>query len=247
VPSCSELRADNISKFYRGRRVLDSFSTRIKKGRVLALLGRNGSGKTTAFRIISGAIGANGGRVLMIKDGVTIDLTASDRAKRARLGVIYLPQDPSVFASLTVWQNIELVLQLRFGRGQTNARVVEELAKTCGIWHIISSDAGRLSGGERRKVEIVRSLALQPEFLMLDEPFAGVDPIFVSAIQSLIATLAKNGVGVVITDHNAIDTLAVADEVQVLENGKVCFQGDTSEAITSSVVRNAYLGPNFQG
>ena len=242
----NELRADGLTKSYRHRCVLDNFSTRIVKGRVLALLGRNGSGKTTAFRIISGALGATSGRVFMTKGDASQDLTSLDMAKRSKLGLVYLPQEPSVFRGLTAWQNIELVLQLRHGRRRSYSDRIESLAKSYGIWHLISSRTGTLSGGERRRVEIVRSLALDPEYLILDEPLAGVDPISISAIQALISALAKSGVGVVITDHNARDTLSIADDVQVLQEGRVCFHGSAREAMESNIAREAYLGRTFQ-
>jgi lipopolysaccharide export system ATP-binding protein len=237
------LQAEGISKSYRSRRVVHDLSLSISSGEVVGLLGPNGAGKTTAFYMIVGLVPCDSGRILLDE----ADLTALPMHRRARLGVGYLPQEASVFRGLTVEQNILSVLQTRkeldtLGRRQ----LLEELLEELNIGHIRDSKGLSLSGGERRRVEIARALAAEPAFILLDEPFAGVDPISVLDIQRIIGHLRDRGIGVLITDHNVRETLGICGRAFILNAGEVIASGTADEILANRQVREVYLGEHFR-
>lgn len=237
------LRAESISKSYRSRQVVRDLSLSISSGEVVGLLGPNGAGKTTAFYMIVGLIACDSGQILLDDK----DLTALPMHRRARLGVGYLPQEASVFRGLTVEENILAVLETRkeldaMGRRQA----LEELLEELNIGHIRDSRGLSLSGGERRRVEIARALAAEPAFILLDEPFAGVDPISVLDIQRIIEHLRARGIGVLITDHNVRETLEIVDRAYILHDGAVLMSGTADEVVRDENVRRVYLGQNFR-
>jgi lipopolysaccharide export system ATP-binding protein len=237
------LRAEGIAKSYRSRQVVRSLSLSISSGEVVGLLGPNGAGKTTAFYMIVGLVPCDSGRI-MLDDA---DLTALPMHRRARLGVGYLPQEASVFRGLTVEQNVLAVLETRkeldeLGRRQALEGLLEEL----NIGHIRDSKGMSLSGGERRRVEIARALAAEPAFILLDEPFAGVDPISVLDIQRIIGHLRDRGIGVLITDHNVRETLGICGRAFILSGGEVIASGTADEILADKQVREVYLGEHFR-
>ncbi len=237
------LATEKISKSFRSRKVVDGLSMEISGGQVVGLLGPNGAGKTTAFYMIVGLIGCDGGRILL--DGK--DITDLPMHRRARLGVGYLPQEASVFRHMTVEQNIMAVLETRRGlKRPDRERVLEELLEELHISHIRSGSGLSLSGGERRRVEIARALAADPAFILLDEPFAGVDPISVLDIQRIIAHLRDRGIGVLITDHNVRETLGICGHAYILSGGEVIAAGDADEILRNKQVREVYLGEDFR-
>ncbi|HRP34285.1 MAG TPA: LPS export ABC transporter ATP-binding protein [Gammaproteobacteria bacterium] len=237
------LRAEGIAKSYRSRQVVRSLSLSISSGEVVGLLGPNGAGKTTAFYMIVGLVPCDSGRILLDD----ADLTALPMHRRARLGVGYLPQEASVFRGLTVEQNVLAVLETRkeldaLGRRQA----LEELLEELNIAHIRDSKGLSLSGGERRRVEIARALAAEPAFILLDEPFAGVDPISVLDIQRIIGHLRDRGIGVLITDHNVRETLGICGRAFILNAGEVIASGSADEILANRQVREVYLGEHFR-
>jgi lipopolysaccharide export system ATP-binding protein len=237
------LRAEGIAKSYRSRQVVRSLSLSISSGEVVGLLGPNGAGKTTAFYMIVGLVPCDAGRILLDDT----DLTALPMHRRARLGVGYLPQEASVFRGLTVEQNVLAVLETRkeldtLGRRQA----LEELLEELNIGHIRDSKGLSLSGGERRRVEIARALAAEPAFILLDEPFAGVDPISVLDIQRIIGHLRDRGIGVLITDHNVRETLGICGRAFILNAGEVIASGTADEILADRQVREVYLGEHFR-
>lgn len=237
------LRAEGISKNYRSRRVVQDLSLSISSGEVVGLLGPNGAGKTTAFYMIVGLVPCDSGRILLDDT----DLTALPMHRRARLGVGYLPQEASVFRGLTVEQNVLGVLETRkdldtLGRRQA----LEELLEELNIGHIRDGKGLSLSGGERRRVEIARALAAEPAFILLDEPFAGVDPISVIDIQRIIGQLRDRGIGVLITDHNVRETLGICGRAFILNAGEVIASGTADEILANRQVREVYLGEHFR-
>jgi lipopolysaccharide export system ATP-binding protein len=237
------LRAEGIAKSYRSRQVVRALSLSISSGEVVGLLGPNGAGKTTAFYMIVGLIPCDSGRILLDD----ADLTALPMHRRARLGVGYLPQEASVFRGLTVEQNILAVLETRKeldGIGRRQA--LEELLEELNIGHIRDSRGLSLSGGERRRVEIARALAAEPAFILLDEPFAGVDPISVLDIQRIIGHLRDRGIGVLITDHNVRETLGICGRAFILNAGEVIASGSSDEILANRQVREVYLGEHFR-
>ncbi len=237
------LRAEGIAKSYRSRQVVRALSLSISSGEVVGLLGPNGAGKTTAFYMIVGLVPCDSGRILLDD----VDLTALPMHRRARLGVGYLPQEASVFRGLTVEQNILAVLETRKeldGIGRRQA--LEELLEELNIGHIRDSKGLSLSGGERRRVEIARALAAEPAFILLDEPFAGVDPISVLDIQRIIGHLRDRGIGVLITDHNVRETLGICGRAFILNAGEVIASGSSDEILANRQVREVYLGEHFR-
>jgi lipopolysaccharide export system ATP-binding protein len=237
------LRAEGIAKSYRSRQVVRSLSLSIASGEVVGLLGPNGAGKTTAFYMIVGLVPCDSGRILLDDT----DVTALPMHRRARLGVGYLPQEASVFRGLSVEENVLAVLETRkeldgLGRRQ----VLEELLEELNIGHIRDSKGLSLSGGERRRVEIARALAAEPAFILLDEPFAGVDPISVLDIQRIIGHLRDRGIGVLITDHNVRETLGICGRAFILNAGEVIASGTADEILANKQVREVYLGENFR-
>jgi lipopolysaccharide export system ATP-binding protein len=239
----SQLMAQSLSKSYRGRRVVQDLSLEISGGEVVGLLGPNGAGKTTAFYMIVGLVRADGGAILI--DGRDISALGVDR--RARLGLGYLPQEASVFRRMSVANNIRAILELRpdLDRVAREERL-EELLGLLHIAHVRESQGISLSGGERRRVEIARALAAEPRFMLLDEPFAGVDPLSVGDIQQIIRNLAERGIGVLITDHNVRETLGVCGRAYIVNQGTVIASGSAEQVLANPRVREVYLGEKFQ-
>lgn len=239
----TQLMAQSLSKSYRGRRVVQDLSLDIAGGEVVGLLGPNGAGKTTAFYMIVGLVRADGGAILI--DGR--DITALGVDRRARLGLGYLPQEASVFRRMSVANNIRSILELRpdLDRVAREERL-EELLGLLHIAHVRESQGISLSGGERRRVEIARALAAEPRFMLLDEPFAGVDPLSVGDIQQIIRNLAERGIGVLITDHNVRETLGVCGRAYIVNQGTVIASGSAEQVLANPRVREVYLGEKFQ-
>jgi lipopolysaccharide export system ATP-binding protein len=238
----SILSAENLAKRFKFRQVVKGISLEIRSGEVVGLLGPNGAGKTTAFYMIVGLIPADHGRIML--DGK--DLTPMPMHQRARIGLGYLPQEASVFRKLTVEKNIMAILQTRTGLNRADReRILEELLDELHIQHVRTSLGISLSGGERRRVEIARSLAAEPRFVLLDEPFAGVDPISVLDIQRIIKHLAERDIGVLITDHNVRETLGICGRAYILNDGSMIAQGSPEEILGNQHVREVYLGESF--
>ncbi|MFK8017600.1 MAG: LPS export ABC transporter ATP-binding protein, partial [Gammaproteobacteria bacterium] len=235
----SELRAVELKKSYKSRQIVSDMTLTVKSGEVVGLLGPNGAGKTTAFYMIVGLVRADGGRVLLDDN----DITSLPMHRRARLGIGYLPQEASVFRQLSVAQNINAILETRSELDRAGReRLLEELIDEFNIGHVRQSLGISLSGGERRRVEIARALAAEPSFILLDEPFAGVDPIAVGEIRGLVADLKQRGIGVLITDHNVRETLEIVDRAYILHDGHVLMSGTTEEVVKDENVRRVYLG-----
>jgi lipopolysaccharide export system ATP-binding protein len=236
------LSAIDIGKSYRNRRVVKGVSLNLRRGEVVGLLGPNGAGKTTCFYMITGLIRVDQGQISI--DGQ--DVTGLPMYQRARLGVGYLPQEPSIFRGLTVEQNVMAVVELVERDKSKRAEICEGLMKELRVDHLRDSPATGLSGGERRRVEIARSLATSPRFILLDEPFAGVDPIAVLDIQQIIRFLKERSIGVLITDHNVRETLGICDHAYIINQGTVLAFGKPQEIIYNEAVRKVYLGENFR-
>ena len=237
-----KLQAVELSKSYRGRRVVDDVELEIGQGEVVGLLGPNGAGKTTTFYIIVGLARPDSGRVLLNGDEIT-DLPMY---LRARSGISYLPQEPSVFRQLTSEENLLAVLETLPLTPEQQRDRLEELLVQMGLETVRTSKAYTLSGGERRRLEIARSLTLQPSFILLDEPFSGIDPLTVKDLQEIIRDLAKSGIGVLITDHNVRETLSVTDRAYILKSGKIFRKGRPDELSNDPEVRRVYLGDHFR-
>lgn len=245
-PEASDTLSKGISvrglrKSYRKRMVIRDVSLTLNRGEVVALLGPNGSGKTTTFYAIAGLIGSDGGQVLL--DGQ--DISRLPMYRRARLGIGYLPQEMSVFRGLNVEDNILAILEISEPDIHKRREKLENLLAEFAIEHLRQTPALALSGGERRRVEIARSLAADPRFLLLDEPFAGVDPISVGDIRQLVAELKKRSIGVLITDHNVRETLHLVDRAYILHDGQVLMSGTAQEVIEDENVKRVYLGDSF--
>jgi lipopolysaccharide export system ATP-binding protein len=235
------LVAENLGKQFKRRPVLRGVSLSVRRGEAVGLLGPNGAGKTTCFYIITGLIRADSGSVML--DGV--DITDLPMYRRARLGIGYLPQEASIFRGLSVEQNIRAVLEVvESDRDRREARL-DELLGEFSIAHLRRAPAIALSGGERRRVEIARALASQPNFVLLDEPLAGIDPIAVAEIRNLVSHLKDRGIGVLITDHNVRETLDIVDRAYILHSGEVLREGSPSEIVLDENVRRVYLGERF--
>ena len=237
-----KLQAVDLSKSYRGRKVVDDVELEIGQGEVVGLLGPNGAGKTTTFYILVGLARPDSGRVLLNDEEIT-DLPMY---LRARSGISYLPQEPSVFRQLTSEENLLAVLETLPLTPEQQRDRLEELLAQMGLETVRTSKAYTLSGGERRRLEIARSLTLQPSFILLDEPFSGIDPLTVKDLQELIRDLAKSGIGVLITDHNVRETLNVTDHAYILKNGKIFRKGRPDELSNDAEVRRVYLGDHFR-
>ena len=238
----SKLRAVSLKKRYRTRTVVQDVSLSVKSGEVVGLLGPNGAGKTTCFYMIVGLVASDGGDIFIDDQNIT----HLPIHRRARLGLGYLPQEASIFRRLTVSQNIQAVLELQ---GYTEDKIEarrDELLEDLHISHIRNNPAISLSGGERRRVEIARALATNPRFILLDEPFAGVDPIAVLDIQKIIRFLKERDIGVLITDHNVRETLGICDHAYIINAGSVMAEGKPDEIIYNEAVRKVYLGENFK-
>jgi lipopolysaccharide export system ATP-binding protein len=237
-----KLQAVDLSKSYKGRRIVDDLDLEVDRGEVVGLLGPNGAGKTTTFYILVGLARPDAGRVLL--DGE--DITDLPMYLRARSGISYLPQEPSVFRQLTVEENLLAVLETLPLTPERQRERLEELLAQMGLETVRLSRAYTLSGGERRRLEIARSLVLDPSFILLDEPFSGIDPLTVVDIQRIIADLSRAGIGILITDHNVPETLAVADRAYILNSGRILCAGTPDELSSDAEVRRVYLGANFR-
>ncbi|HRE44668.1 MAG TPA: LPS export ABC transporter ATP-binding protein [Terricaulis sp.] len=237
----SGLSAVRLGKSYRNRRVVKDVSVTVNRGEVVGLLGPNGAGKTTCFYMITGLVRVDQGQILL--DGQ--DVTTLPMYQRARLGVGYLPQEPSIFRGLTVEQNVMAIVELSERSRSKRQEIVDGLLAELRVDHLKDSPASALSGGERRRVEIARALATRPSFMLLDEPFAGIDPLAINDIRELILFLKQRGLGILITDHNVRETLTIVDRASIMFDGEVMFEGSPKEVLASDVVRERYLGKDF--
>jgi len=242
----AEVLADSLSAFhlqktYGRRRVVDDVSINVEKGEVVGLLGANGAGKTTSFYMMVGLERAEKGNIFLNGD----DVTGLPMYLRARLGLGYLPQEPSIFRKMSAEQNISAVLEtMKMSKSQRNARL-EELLEEFGVTHVRKTRGDALSGGERRRVEIARCLATEPQFILLDEPFAGIDPIAIDDIREIIIYLKNQGIGILITDHNVRETLGITDRAYIMAEGKILKSGNPQELVEDADVRRLYLGERF--
>jgi len=235
------LRTIDLCKAYRGRRVVDNVSVEVSRGEIVGLLGPNGAGKTTSFYMVVGLISPDSGRVLLDD----FDLTTMPMFQRARHGISYLPQEASVFRKLTVEQNLMAILQTRRMSGRERREKMNRLIDQMGLETVRRSKGYVLSGGERRRVEIARSLAIDPSFLLLDEPFSGIDPIQVLELQRIILDLKRDGIGILVTDHNVRETLSVTDRAYIINAGKIFRSGSPDKLAQDPEVRRVYLGEAF--
>ena len=238
----SELIVENLRKTYKLRTVVQDISLQINSGEVVGLLGPNGAGKTTSFYMMVGLVPLDAGRILL--NGK--DLSRLPIHSRARMGLSYLPQEPSIFRKLTVSENILAVLELQDLSDEEMHKQLESLLQELHIVHIRNNAAVSLSGGERRRVEIARCLATNPSFILLDEPFAGIDPIAVLDIQKIIRFLSSKNIGILITDHNVRETLGICDKAYIVNDGSVFASGKPAEIVNNEAVREVYLGKDFR-
>ena len=237
-----ELKADNLVKISGKRTVVKGVSFNVKQGEIVGLLGPNGAGKTTSFYMIVGIIKPNEGKVYLDD----IDITTYPMYQRAKLGIGYLAQEPSIFRNLSVENNIRVALEFTKLTQKEQAEKLEQLLDEFGLQHIRKSKGIQLSGGERRRTEIARSLAIDPKFMLLDEPFAGIDPIAVEDIQSIIYKLKTKNIGILITDHNVHETLSITDRAYLLIDGNIMKSGSAEDLANDEEVRRLYLGTNFE-
>lgn len=243
--SCSDtmiLRAESIVKKYKSRTVVNQVSIDVKQGEIVGLLGPNGAGKTTSFYMIVGLVKPQSGKIFLDEKEIT------DKAmyQRAKLGIGYLPQEASVFRKLSVEDNIKAVLEVTSLSKTEQAQKLEDLIEEFGLGHVRKNKGDLLSGGERRRTEIARALATDPSFILLDEPFAGVDPIAVEDIQQIVAKLKEKNIGILITDHNVQETLSITDRAYLLFEGQILKSGSAEELASDEQVRRVYLGQNFE-
>ncbi len=236
------LSADNLRKVYKKRAVVDGISLKVSKGEVVGLLGPNGAGKTTTFYMLTGIVKPDGGSVHL--NGK--DITKSPIHERSRAGIGYLPQEPSVFRKLSVYENIYAALELKNNDKSLNRETTERLIREFGLEKVRDSKGYSLSGGERRRVEIARCISTEPDVIMLDEPFSGIDPISVSDIQRMIFSLKEMGLGVLITDHNVRETLKITDRAYIVADGKILCHGSPQEIVSNEEVISRYLGEGFE-
>ena len=240
--SKSVLKAENLTKRYKSRRVVNNVSIQVESGEVVGLLGPNGAGKTTCFYLLVGLISADSGRISLD----AADLTRLPVYRRARLGLSYLPQEPSIFRRMSVADNIAAMLELKgYDDAEADTRM-ESLLEDLHLTRLRDANAASLSGGERRRLEIARALATSPRFILLDEPFAGIDPISVMDIQKIVRFLTNRDIGVLITDHNVRETLGICDRAYILNQGEVLAAGVPDEIIYNESVRQVYLGEHFR-
>ena len=239
---CATLRATNLTKNFKTRQVVKSVSFTVAQGEVVGLLGPNGAGKTTSFYMVVGLLYPNSGTVTLDEE----DITHMPMHVRARRGISYLPQNMSIFRRLTVEENLLAITEVAGIAAHERRNRVDELLTNFQITHIAKSLGASLSGGERRRVEIARALIIRPKFLLLDEPFAGIDPVTVQEIQAIIARLRNDGLGVLITDHNVRETLGSVDRSYILTNGEIVAHGKPDDIFKNALVREVYLGENFR-
>ena len=238
----SKLFARGLVKRYGKREVVKGIDIEVNTGEIVGLLGPNGAGKTTTFYMIMGAISPNGGQIFLDD----LNITKLPMYKRARLGISYLPQEPSIFRKMTVYDNVYAVLEMREKSKEKIKKKTEEVLNQMNVLRLRNSKAYQLSGGERRRVEIARSLALNPKFLLLDEPFTGIDPKTRQDIQEIVKTLKGMSIGVLITDHNVRETLEITDRAYIIYDGRIMFQGSSEELVNDQNVRKFYLGERFR-
>lgn len=236
------LRAENLVKTYKGRSVVKGISVEVNQGEIVGLLGPNGAGKTTSFYMTVGLVKPNSGTIYLDQ----MDITAFPMYKRAQHGIGYLAQEASVFRKLSIEDNILSVLQLTSLSKEAQVAKMESLIDEFGLQHIRTNRGDLLSGGERRRTEIARALATDPKFILLDEPFAGVDPVAVEDIQRIVAQLKNKNIGILITDHNVQETLAITDKTYLMFEGKILKAGTPEELVADEMVRRVYLGQNFE-
>jgi lipopolysaccharide export system ATP-binding protein len=236
------ITAQELSKSYKKRKVVTNVSLEVNKGEIVGLLGPNGAGKTTTFYMIVGIVQPENGKVMYNE----VDITKYPMYKRARLGIGYLAQEPSVFRNLSVEDNILAVLEMRNLKKKERIEMKDKLIEEFKLNHVVKNMGFSLSGGERRRVEIARTLANNPDFILLDEPFAGVDPIAVEDIQNIILYLKDRGLGILITDHNVRETLRITERAYIMAEGKVLISGTSSEIAENEIARKVYLGEKFQ-
>ena len=236
------LRAEDLVKRYKGRTVVGGVSVQVEQGEIVGLLGPNGAGKTTTFYMVTGLIKPNSGAVYLGDQ----EITRLPMYKRAKLGIGYLPQEASVFRKLSVEDNILAILEMTGQPRAEQERRLEELLNEFSLQHVRTNRGDVLSGGERRRTEIARALATEPKFILLDEPFAGVDPIAVEDIQGIVSKLKRKNIGVLITDHNVQETLSITDRAYLLFEGKILKQGTAEDLAADETVRKVYLGKNFE-
>jgi len=235
------LKAERLEKSFKSRKVVKGVTLEVKKGEIVGLLGPNGAGKTTIFYMIVGIINVDSGRIYLSGK----DITHFPMYKRALLGIGYLPQEPSVFRKLTVWENIMAVLELLDVPVKERKKRAEKIISEVGLEKVKDSLAYTLSGGERRRVEIARALALSPSFILLDEPFAGIDPIVVGELQNFIIEMKKKGIGIIITDHNVRETLHITDRAYIINDGEILEEGPSDVIANSEKAKKIYLGESF--
>ncbi|MBT4962927.1 MAG: LPS export ABC transporter ATP-binding protein [Francisellaceae bacterium] len=239
----STLKASSLTKSYKNRPVVNGVSIEINSGEIVGLLGPNGAGKTTTFYMILGLTGSENGNIYLDEK----DITLMPIHKRAQLGIGYLPQEPSVFRKLTTWDNIYAILELNPKHSKHERdEICNELIENFNLSNVSSSLGISLSGGERRRLEIARCLAINPRFILFDEPFAGVDPISILDIKETISSLSQQGIGILITDHNVRETLDICDHAYILSNGKIMAKGVPEEILANEQVKKVYLGDNFK-
>jgi lipopolysaccharide export system ATP-binding protein len=236
-----KISVEHLKKRYKSRQVVNDVSFTVESGEIVGLLGPNGAGKTTSFYMTVGLVKPNGGKVLLDQT----DVTRWPMYRRARAGIGYLPQETSVFRKLTVEDNIRLVLELAGKNSKQQKAKVDELAEVLHIGHILQSQAGVLSGGERRRVEIARAMAVEPKFILLDEPFTGIDPVTIEEIQTILFKLRDQGIGILITDHNVAATLRITNRNYILIDGQIFASGTGREIAENEQIRKRYLGEQF--
>jgi lipopolysaccharide export system ATP-binding protein len=236
------LRSDSLVKIYKKRKVVNKASVQVSKGEIVGLLGPNGAGKTTTFYMITGMIKPDAGRVFLDEE----EITKIPMYKRAKMGIGYLPQEASIFRRLTVEENLLAVLEMTNLDKQSIQKKCENLLNELSITHIKKSKGFQLSGGERRRTEIARALATDPSFILLDEPFAGIDPIAVEDIMNIVANLKNRGIGILITDHNVHETLSIVDKAYILIDGVIFKQGGADDLVNDEEVKRLYLGEKFR-
>ncbi len=237
----AKLKVDNIRKSYKNKEVLHGISLEVSEGEIVGLLGPNGAGKTTTFKCLLGFVKPDDGRIFFNQEDIT-DLPVYERAKK---GISFLPQESSIFKDLTVWENLIIFLEFQYGDIKRINEKAKELLEEFGIYHLRNQKASTLSGGERRRLEIARSLIINPSFLLLDEPFAGVDPVSVKEINNLVLSLVKKDIGVIITDHNVRETLKITDRAYIIAHGTVIAEGSPSKIVEDPYVRKVFLGEDF--
>jgi len=239
------LRTQNLVKAYSKKKVVDHVSIEVHQGEIVGLLGPNGAGKTTTFYMTTGFIAPDSGKVFFEEEGQAHDITHLPMYKRARMGIAYLPQEPSIFRKLTVEDNLLAILELTPLSPVEREKKLRELLRELKVSHLAKQMAYTLSGGERRRVEIARALVLQPNFILLDEPFVGIDPIAVQDIQGIIRFLKKKKIGILITDHNVRETLSIVDRAYIMFEGKILLSGTAAKLASNKKAREIYLGERF--